>query len=109
MDSIIIKKFALSELFSSERGNSKLTKAYCNKHKGKYEVYTGSTKTSFAFIDTFAYSKPLLTYTTDGEYAGILNLQKHIVINIKESMRYIQVLLKLHLLLLTHLPIQNHY
>ncbi|MBE7387585.1 restriction endonuclease subunit S [Ligilactobacillus salivarius] len=74
MDSIIIKKFALSELFSSERGNSKLTKAYCNKHKGKYEVYTGSTKTSFAFIDTFAYSKPLLTYTTDGEYAGSLKV-----------------------------------
>ncbi|WP_156009950.1 restriction endonuclease subunit S [Streptococcus ruminantium] len=74
MDSMITKKFALSELFSNKRGDSKLTKSYCNKHQGKYEVYTGSTKTSFAFIDTYAYSTPLLTYTTDGEYAGSLDI-----------------------------------
>lgn len=70
------KRFTLAELFSNKRGDSRLTKSYCNKHQGEYEVYTGSTKASFAFINTFTYSTPLLTYTTDGEYAGTLEILK---------------------------------
>ena len=64
----------LSDLFDNKRGNSKYTKSYVNQHPGKFEVYTGSTKTSFGFIDTFDYEIPHLTYTTDGEYAGTLDV-----------------------------------
>lgn len=68
------KKFKLSELFSNKRGNSKLTKSYCNKNKGIYEVFTGTTKGSFGFINSYEYSEDLLTYTTDGEYAGTVQV-----------------------------------
>ena len=68
------KLVTLSELFTNKRGNSKYTKAYVNKNTGEFEVYTGSTKTSFGFIDTFEYESPHLTYTTDGEYAGTLEI-----------------------------------
>jgi len=68
------KLVTLSELFTNKRGNSKYTKAYVNKNTGEFEVYTGSTKTSFGFIDTYEYESPHLTYTTDGEYAGTLEI-----------------------------------
>ena len=64
----------LGTIFCSRRGNSKLTKKYCNHHKGEYEVYTGTTIGTFAKIDTYEYSEPTLTYTTDGEYAGTVKL-----------------------------------
>lgn len=68
------KRVTLSELFTNKRGNSRYTKAYVNKNTGDFEVYTGSTKTSFGFIDTYEYETPHLTYTTDGEYAGTLDV-----------------------------------
>lgn len=43
-------------------------------HKGQYEVYTGTTIGKFASIDTYDYSEPNLTYTTDGVYAGTVEL-----------------------------------
>ena len=68
------KRVTLSELFTNKRGNSRYTKAYVNRNTGDFEVYTGSTKTSFGFIDTYEYETPHLTYTTDGEYAGTLDV-----------------------------------
>ena len=65
-----IKSIPIKDLFSFTRGNSKYTKKYCHEHQGKYEVYTGTTIGHFASIDTFDYSTPNLTYTTDGVYAG---------------------------------------
>jgi len=64
----------LEQLFDYKRGNSKYTKKYCNENMGEYEVYTGTTIGSFGKINTFDYSVPNLTYTTDGEYAGTIKL-----------------------------------
>ncbi|HDS3721426.1 restriction endonuclease subunit S [Staphylococcus chromogenes] len=71
-----IKEVLLSELFESKRGNSKYTKRYCNQNPGKYEVFTGTTIDSFAFIDTYDYEQDYLSYTTDGENAGTLKILK---------------------------------
>jgi len=66
--------FPLEDLFTSKRGNSIYTKKYCHQHRGKYEVYTGTTIGTFASIDTYEYTEPHLTYTTDGEYAGTVTI-----------------------------------
>lgn len=74
MDKINYKKVKLNELFDSKRGNNKYTRKYCNANKGEYEVYTGTTIGSFAFIDTYEYNERALTYTTDGENAGTIKI-----------------------------------
>ena len=72
-----VKIVKLHERFSCEYGDSKYTKAYCNQHKGSYEVFTGTTIGSFAFINHYDYSEPNLTFSTDGEKAGTLTLIKN--------------------------------
>lgn len=64
----------LEKFFENKRGKSTYTKAYCHKNQGKYEVYTGTTKGKFGSIDTFDYEIPTLTYTTDGAFAGTVNI-----------------------------------
>ncbi|TDM27446.1 hypothetical protein ETH99_03555 [Macrococcoides caseolyticum] len=76
MAEVKLKDVLLSELFESKRGNSKYTKRYCNQNSGKYEVFTGTTIGSFAFIDTYDYEQDYLSYTTDGENAGTLKILK---------------------------------
>lgn len=71
-----VNHFPLEELFDCKKGNSKYTKKYCHLHKGNYEVYTGTTIGHFACIDTFDFTEPNLTYTTDGEYAGTVTIIK---------------------------------
>lgn len=68
------KEFILDDLFTPQNGNSKLTKAFCNNNKGIYEVYTGTTIGSFGAIDTYKYDSPHLSFTTDGEYAGTVQV-----------------------------------
>lgn len=77
-----MKEFLLNKLFKCVYGNSKFTRAYCNEHKGEYEVFTGSTINSFAFIDSYEYESPNLTFSTDGEKAGTLTLIKNEKYNI---------------------------
>lgn len=72
-----VKIVKLHKIFSCEYGDSKYTKAYCNQHKGSYEVFTGTTIGNFAFINHYDYSKPNLTFSTDGEKAGTLTLIKN--------------------------------
>ena len=74
MHEIKYKMFKLEELFDAQNGNSKLTKTYCNMHSGPYEVFSGATKDHFAFIDTFEYDTRNLSFSTDGEYAGTLQI-----------------------------------
>lgn len=71
-----IASIPLETLFTNKRGNSKFTKKYCHLNRGEYEVYTGTTIGSFAKINSYEYDKPNLTYTTDGEHAGTVNLIK---------------------------------
>ena len=74
MSDIRIANIPLQQLFDNKRGNSELTKKYCNLHKGEYLVYTGTTIGDFAKIDTYAYDSPNLTYTTDGVNAGTVGI-----------------------------------
>lgn len=74
MAEVNFKEVKLEELFSYKRGNSKYTRKYCNNNIGEYEVFTGATIQSFGFINTYDYDCELLTYSTDGEYAGTLKL-----------------------------------
>lgn len=72
MSKTIKKK--LCELFEPENGNSKYTKSYCTEHIGDYIVYTGTTIGVFAKVDFADYTTPSLTFTTDGEKAGTIEL-----------------------------------
>lgn len=74
MHEITYKLFELDKLFFAKNGNSKLTKTYCNSHIGKYEVFSGATKDHFAFIDTYDYDGDNLSFSTDGEYAGTIQI-----------------------------------
>lgn len=74
MHEITYKLYELDKLFSAKNGNSKLTKTYCNLHTGKYEVFSGATKDHFAFIDTYDYDGENLSFSTDGEYAGTIQI-----------------------------------
>ncbi len=76
MSEVSFKAVKISDIFTNQRGNSKYTQKYCNEHKGEYEVFTGTTIGSFAFIDSYDYEEDLLTYTTDGENAGTLKILK---------------------------------
>lgn len=70
MPKTITKK--ISELFKPENGNPKYTKSYCKGHTGDFIVYTGTTIGIFAKVDFADYTKPNLTFTTDGEKAGTI-------------------------------------
>lgn len=70
MSKTIKKK--ISELFKPENGNPKYTKSYCKEHTGDFIVYTGTTIGIFAKVDFADYTKPNLTFTTDGEKAGTI-------------------------------------
>lgn len=74
MLNIKLKDVPLYQLFESNRGNSSYTKKYCNSCVGPYEVFTGTTIGKFGSISTYDYNTPNLTYTTDGENAGTVNL-----------------------------------
>lgn len=74
MHEITYKLFELDKLFIAKNGNSKLTKTYCNFHTGIYEVFSGATKDHFAFIDTYEYDGENLSFSTDGEYAGTIQI-----------------------------------
>lgn len=72
--SLITKEFELREIFDSKNGDSKYTKKYCKEHSGKFEVFTGTTIGSFGFVDKADYNYEQLTFTTDGEHAGTLQI-----------------------------------
>lgn len=62
----------IHEVFNFKSGNSKLTQAYLNSHKGDFVVYSSNTKNKgiFGYIDTFDYDEECIQITTNGVYAG---------------------------------------
>lgn len=56
----------LTELFTIERGIGKYTKTYTQAHLGDYPLYSGNTFGEFAFIDSYDYDTPCLTWAIDG-------------------------------------------
>jgi type I restriction-modification system DNA methylase subunit len=67
----------ISEIFNTEKGKSKYTKSYMNKHKGQYPVYSSQTSDEgiIANIDSYDYDCKCLTWTTDGTYVGTVFLR----------------------------------
>lgn len=63
------------ELFNIERGSGKYTKTYAQNHTGTYPLYSGNTFGEFAFIDSFDYNTPCLTWAIDG-LAGYMMVHK---------------------------------
>ena len=65
----------ITELFIIERGSGKYTKAYTQKHLGDYPLFSGNTFSEFAFIDSYDYNSPCLTWAIDG-LAGYMMVHK---------------------------------
>lgn len=74
MAKINFKDCFLKDIFLYKNGNSEYTKTFCELNKGNYEVFTGSTLEKFGSIKSFDYEGELLTFSTDGEYAGTLSI-----------------------------------
>jgi type I restriction-modification system DNA methylase subunit len=60
------RNYTVKELFTIKRGDGKYIKRYINDHRGNYPVYSGNTFGSFAYIDTFDYKEPCLSWVIDG-------------------------------------------
>lgn len=60
------KHFSLDVVFDIHRGNGKYTKSYVQKHKGEYPLYSGNTAGEFAYIDSFDYEQPCISWAIDG-------------------------------------------
>ena len=65
----------ITELFTIERGSGNYTKTYTQKHLGEYPLYSGNTFGEFAFIDSYDYDTPCLTWAIDG-LAGHMMVHK---------------------------------
>jgi hypothetical protein len=65
----------ITELFIIERGSGKYTKTYTQKHLGDYPLYSGNTFGEFAFIDSYDYDIPCLSWAIDG-LAGHMMVHK---------------------------------
>lgn len=65
-----ITKIPLSDLFSFERGNGRLTRKECHDSGGNMPVYTAAIGGPAWFYDHATHEGPLLTYTMDGVNAG---------------------------------------
>ncbi len=69
----------IEDLFTLAKGNSKYTKRYMKQHKGLFPVYSSKTQDEgiIGYIDSFDYDvESVLTWTTDGIYAGRVFLRE---------------------------------
>ena len=67
------KNFLVSDLFEVERGKSLYTRAYADKHAGKYPVYSASLAAPLCYINKHDYNGQYLTWTTNG-YGGRIQI-----------------------------------
>lgn len=68
------KEIAIDKIFTSKRGSSEYTKKYANENHGSTPVYTGQIKTPSLFVNEKAEWRKELSYTTDGENAGTIEI-----------------------------------
>ncbi len=68
----IIEK-PLTELFSTVRGNPDYTKAYGNKNRGKYPVYSASNTDPLTSINHYDYDGIFMTWSTNG-FGGFIRI-----------------------------------
>lgn len=64
----------LKEIGQFIKGNSKYTAKYCSENKGKFPVYSASTKKNktIGYINTYDFDLECLRITTNG-YAGTVD------------------------------------
>ncbi len=67
--------FSLIKFFTPLRGDSKYTKEYGNKNKGKIPVYSASTNLPLTYVNHNDYEGEYLTWSTNG-FGGFLKLLK---------------------------------
>ena len=67
--------FDLTQFFTPLRGNSKYTKEYGDKNKGKFPVYSASTNLPLTYVNHYDYDGEYLTWSTNG-FGGFLKLLK---------------------------------
>ncbi len=65
----------ISDLFTIERGSGRYTKTYTRKHVGEYPLFSGNTFGAFAYIDSYDYDIPCLSWAIDG-LAGYMMVHK---------------------------------
>lgn len=61
-----LQPFKLKDLFDIERGSGKYIKRYVNANKGAFPVFSGNTFGPFAYIDSYDYNIPSLSWVIDG-------------------------------------------
>lgn len=66
------KEVPLNELFEFERGGS-CTRAFCDKHKGEYPVWSANNVTPLAFVDFYNYEGKYISLSRNG-IAGIITI-----------------------------------
>ncbi len=69
------KFIPITQLFDIYRGSGTYTKQYVQKHQGQYSLFSGNTTEEFAFIDSFDYDTPALTWAIDG-LAGYIMIHR---------------------------------
>lgn len=67
------KYIALPSLLKRVKGKSKYTKKYGQLNKGKYPVYSASSSSPLAYIDTYDYDGEFLSWSTNG-FAGTISV-----------------------------------
>lgn len=65
----------LNEMITHHNGSASYTKTWCQKHKGKYPIYSANNIEPISYIDTYDYDGEYLTYSKNGcaGYITIIN------------------------------------
>lgn len=74
------KEVDLKELFDYKRGGS-CTKAFCNKHKGEYPVWSANNITPLAMVDFYQYDGKYISLSRNGIAGKITILDGRFSIN----------------------------
>lgn len=65
-DNIQVVDFPLTELFDIKRGSGVYIKRYVQSHQGEFPLYSGNTFGEFAYIDSYDFDTPALSWAIDG-------------------------------------------
>ncbi len=79
-DNVSYKEVCLKDLFDYKRGGS-CTKAFCNKHKGEYPVWSANNITPLAKVDFYQYDGKYISLSRNGIAGKITILNGRFSIN----------------------------
>ena len=73
---IKVKCFKVKDIFTIQRGNAKYIRRYINNNEGECPVFSGNTSSVFAYINSFDYDTPCLSWVIDG-FAGYMMIHNN--------------------------------